>query len=526
MNKHEYQDFLPEEADNVELIAHVQDIHRTMPQDEQALDRLRTRWYTMRQEAFSGSSTLSPKPEKTPVRRDLHKRSTALSTKGKTWLRPLNAIAAILIVCLLTGTFLVTISFLKQRTMTTVSQAKGTSGIWLGFSQTFTMLDEQVGWMMDHHLQTKEGYASVERTTDGGKHWQQVTPNLSPQKEYSWSLYVRDKLTAWLITRYDGERYAALYRTLDGGRTWQRFNWPYASVPLDFMTFTDQNHGWLLLVESPFVINLGDVRTGAYNSDADKGLQQFLLHTNDGGKSWQKIGPLPIAGRIEQVQFLDEHTGWITSETVTLKKGASLSQHTGYLYVTHDGGRTWQRQLLSATLAGIKPNAFLNLTFFNTQEGYLYAEYSDVDVNLHYYLYVTHDGGTSWQRSGNALPYKGLIIPPVEIPQQQVLPDSQHIVQYQVSQIPSQIEAITIFSLINGRWQQTQATFQRHNTTTLSIIQGFSFLSTQRGFVMIQAERGAENSTIQSMEVRRGRKWAAYHDQHIQTTLHHRLKQG
>ncbi|GHO58279.1 hypothetical protein KSB_67540 [Ktedonobacter robiniae] len=336
---------------------------------------------------------------------------------------------------------------------------------------------------MDNQLPTKEGYAPVWHTTDGGKHWQQVTPNLTLHKEFSWSLYVRDKVTAWLITRYDGERYAALYQTLDGGKTWQRFEWPYASEAPDYMTFTDQNHGWSLLVTSPFVINLEDVRTGNYVSEADKELQQFLLHTRDGGKSWQKIGPLPIAGRIEQVQFLDEQTGWITSETVTQEKGAPLPEHTGYLYMTHDGGRSWQRQSLDTALAGIKANAYLDLTFFNKREGYVYAEYGLSGVNLQYYLYVTHDGGRSWQQSGNALPWgqdMGIIIPPLEMPKQQVLPDGQHIV-----------EAINTFSLINGRWQQT--TFQRHNPTANGSIRGFSFLSTQRGFVMIQVgQRGRE----------------------------------
>lgn len=473
MNQYEYKDLLPEERDNVELLAQLQNIHRTTSEDEQSLKHLRKRWYMMRQEESSKPNAISPRPKNIQSRINPHKRG---GTKRRAWLRPLNAVAAILVVCLLTGAFVFTISALKQRTKTTATQGEGTSGIWLGFRQTLVMLDEQVGWMMDSQLPKKEGYTPVWHTTDGGKHWQQVTPNLALHKEFSWSLYVRDKVTAWLITRYDGERYAALYRTLDGGKTWQRFDWPYASDAPDYMTFTDQNHGWSLLVTSPFVINLGDVRTGNYMSEADKGLQQFLLHTRDGGKSWQKIGPLPITGRIEQVQFLDEQTGWITSETVTREKGAPLPEHTGYLYMTHDGGRSWQRQSLDTALAGIKANAYLDLTFFNKREGYVYAEYGLSGVNLQYYLYVTHDGGQSWRQSGNALPWgqdMGIIIPPLEIPQQQVLPDGQHIV-----------EAINTFSLINGRWQQI--TFQRHNPTTNGIIRGFSFLSAQRGFVMIQ----------------------------------------
>ncbi|GHO42219.1 hypothetical protein KSX_03820 [Ktedonospora formicarum] len=84
----------------------------------------------------------------------------------------------------------------------------------------------------------------------------------------------------------------------------------------------------------------------------------------------------------------------------------------------------------------------------------------------------------------------GIIIPPLEMPKQQVLADSLHIAQYQGNTFPSQIEAINTFSLMNGRWQQKQITFQRHNPTANGIIRGFSFLSAQRGFVMIQVGQG------------------------------------
>lgn len=37
--------------------------------------------------------------------------------------------------------------------------------------------------------------------------------------------------------------------------------------------------------------------------------------------------------------------------------------------MTHDGGRSWQRQSLDTALTGIKANAYLDLTFLTSEKG-------------------------------------------------------------------------------------------------------------------------------------------------------------
>ena len=77
------------------------------------------------------------------------------------------------------------------------------------------------------------------------------------------------------------------------------------------MHFADADHGWLL----------GRVATGAAMSVGE------LLATADGGESWQRLPPPPVAGRFI---FVSAERGFMT--------GAPVSER---LYRTLDGGRSW-----------------------------------------------------------------------------------------------------------------------------------------------------------------------------------------
>ena len=127
-----------------------------------------------------------------------------------------------------------------------------------------------------------------------------------------------------------------------------------------------------------------------------------VFRTADGGKTWTNVatalfadttpaGRLPYGGQKSGMRFLDSSTGWVTG-TVSL---ANLA----WLYVTHDGGSTWHQQSLlippgvpSARLSVLTP------TFFSASDGILPVIYSDLatDSPLATTLYTTHDGGTTW----------------------------------------------------------------------------------------------------------------------------------
>ena len=70
-----------------------------------------------------------------------------------------------------------------------------------------------------------------------------------------------------------------------------------------------------------------------------------------------------------------------------------------WLYVTHDGGSTWHQQTLPLP-QGI-PAAQLLIqppTFFSATDGLLPVRFSDLTTSkgIATVIYVTHDGGTTW----------------------------------------------------------------------------------------------------------------------------------
>ena len=240
--------------------------------------------------------------------------------------------------------------------------------------QALWMIDTATGWAMtsgDHRLL---------RTTDGGMSWRDVTPSYSRSTQAM--DVVADVLSAslaWVAIAPDNSTPPTqVYRTTDGGQTWQMATVPTTSQ-LGQLTFLDPQHGWLL--------------AGIQAAAGPKAVDVF--RTSDGGKTWIKVstaspadtspGALPPGA--EWLSFLDASTGWAT--------GYSPASNFVWLYVTHDGGSTWHHQTLQRP-AGARGDLFTGpITFFNRQDGVLpTCFFSGADASTD--IYVTHDGGTTW----------------------------------------------------------------------------------------------------------------------------------
>ncbi|GAC1643644.1 MAG: hypothetical protein NVS4B12_08100 [Ktedonobacteraceae bacterium] len=242
-----------------------------------------------------------------------------------------------------------------------------------------------------HMIDASTGWALTERavlyTVDGGVHWKNVTPHDAILTQSS----IVDFRTAFIASIAtplpDGASTQVLHST-DGGQSWQQ-----ATIQMPFVrqiSFVDPQHGWLLAAVRP----LG----GAAEPVS-------VFRTADGGKTWTSIaealfadatppGRLPYGGQKTGMRFLDSLTGWVTG-TATL---ANLA----LLYVTHDGGSTWQQQVL-LTPPGVPSGRFTVLapSFFSTTDGILPVIFSDVatDSAIATTIYTTHNGGKTWQRT-------------------------------------------------------------------------------------------------------------------------------
>jgi photosystem II stability/assembly factor-like uncharacterized protein len=300
--------------------------------------------------------------------------------KRSTIVRVLSSLAAVIIVGALVGSWvLVThLAVHHQTTQTKPAVATKKPVEPLG---TIQMLNTTIGWAV------AAANNRVLRTTDGGASWRDVTP------PYAYSAQaagvVEDFLSAslaWVaIAPANGTPPIQVFRTTDGGQTWQSSLVP--SDNLGQLTFLNAQDGWIL--------------AGIEAAAGPKAVDVF--RTTDGGKTWTKVStasptytsPGALSPGAEWLTFLDASTGWAT--------GSSPVTQFVWLYVTHDGGSTWNHQTLPPPAHGQGDLFTGPITFFNSQDGVLPTCFS-AGADIYTDIYVTHDGGTTWN-STSLLPF-------------------------------------------------------------------------------------------------------------------------
>ncbi len=228
------------------------------------------------------------------------------------------------------------------------------------------MVTPTTGWGVGPH--------ALWRTTDGGLHWHAVTPpgGVPPNTAATQTL---DGTTAWTAAaRPDGV--VTVQRTRDGGRTWAASRFVIAAAggippaPVQLL-FTSPRQGWLLVGGSGLL-----------------GQALALFASGDGGQQWTRIALRPpIAGLLG----FGATTGW----------GISIpgqAPPASFVEVTHDGGRTWQRQSLPVSMGNrTLLTRYGPLSFATAQPGRAVlpvTQFTSTGTVL--VTYATRDGGRRW----------------------------------------------------------------------------------------------------------------------------------
>src|SRR6266571_2947492 len=110
-----------------------------------------------------------------------------------------------------------------------------------------------------------------------------------------------------------------------------------------------------------------------------------VLHTGNGGLSWDRRLSGPTEGRAQYLKFFDRNAGVF-----------ALAGTRPLLYRTRDGGRTWSA-LPALTTAG----AVLSWSFVDPDHGWMLVDEGSPTIPPPATLYRTGDGGRSWRSLGH-----------------------------------------------------------------------------------------------------------------------------
>ena len=302
---------------------------------------------------------------------------TAIS-RGRMWRRRFGALASGLVAALLVGALI----FVLNQAHQSRTGGSGNPSGQVGPFSSLRMIDATTGWAL--------AGKAVLQTSDGGMHWKDVTPpgySLTPDS-------VMDALTrsqAWVAIPQSNYATTRIFRTTDGGQSWQSTTIPngQSGTRVAQITFVNAQDGWILA-------NRGGAITAEVAS---------IYRTTDGGKTWVNVanalaastdgpapGHLPYGGAKSGIHFLNASTGWIT--------GTVLVPGFTWLFVTHDGGSTWNQQKLPLPQGVPSGQLWLRPPlFFSATEGILPVGFSNSvsGTGIAAVIYTTHDGGATWE---------------------------------------------------------------------------------------------------------------------------------
>jgi hypothetical protein len=264
-----------------------------------------------------------------------------------------------------------------------------------------TVMVGDVGWA--------GGY---QRTTDGGVHWQEVSAPTPPDRVKGGNAdFVLDANHVWETQAVGagGQPSATalvISATADGGQTWSQASVPMSGAATDSarLGFLDALHGWLVTDSGSTAFDktntslVGQPITRAVYSTTDGGHTWTLLTTAHEGDG-STLGKLGLTCSMNGLAFTSLTDGWLTWDSGCGIGGSGpppIGPVNAQVAVTHDGGRTWQPQVLSPLDSGNDHICTAHPPVFTSGRGVLPVDCGGINGPGFSGVYATVDGGRTW----------------------------------------------------------------------------------------------------------------------------------
>jgi photosystem II stability/assembly factor-like uncharacterized protein len=238
----------------------------------------------------------------------------------------------------------------------------------------------------------------VLHTTDGGRHWQVVTPPIPWLRGYSTGylpLDVIDARTAWLeVPNSLGSRpatAASIFHTTDAGKSWKRLPvlrlGQFGSVAN--LQFVDLRHGWMIVIRN---VGMSQISFDIYRTvDGGVRWRRTLEEEGFSGNHHHIGGGLPDLDLGQSYTFSSPTAGWVAGCFCGFGSIPELFFH------STDGGHFWRPYRLPLPRAYRPGNASVGApTFFSRSVADLPVYLLPRRGGRVFDLYHTTDGGRTW----------------------------------------------------------------------------------------------------------------------------------
>ena len=218
-------------------------------------------------------------------------------------------------------------------------------------------VSKEKGWVVG-----KSGI--ILHTKDGGRGWKKQLSNV-PTDLYD--VFFLDEKKGWIVGGSLFSLTGVILRTVDGGENWKSEK---QSNPLFGVYFVDEMRGWAV------------------------GRGMLILHTEDGGKTWEKQ-PHKFRGwdsfTFNALVFINAEKGWVIGDR-------------GLIIHTKDGGENWESQKSGIGAEQLKSIAFDGIdTLWVTGDKSMVLRYIDPELNRKSVVNSQSKLLTTWSKLKTAL---------------------------------------------------------------------------------------------------------------------------